>query len=114
MKGSLEGRKSAAGKLNLFPKIRIMSSHISENQKLRFRRGAHFGESVGPPRHFSVALAALRLRATALARIRSIWPLGRVTQISPIHSSFTPMIGLALKLVRLTMEVDRPRSMVFR
>src|SRR5438270_14086972 len=32
--------------------------------------------------------AALRARA-ALARKRSIWPLGRVTQISPIHSSLT-------------------------
>src|SRR5437868_2314890 len=57
---------------------------------------------------------ALRARAAALARKRSIWPRGRVTQISPIHSSFTPFIGLALKLVRLTREGDFPRSIVFR
>ncbi len=30
-------------------------------------------------------LAALRVRAIALFRRRSIWPLGKVTQISPIH-----------------------------
>ena len=59
-------------------------------------------------------LTALRERVAALARKRSIWPLGRVTQISPIHSSFTPLIGLALKLVRLTRLADFPRSMVFR
>src|SRR5258706_15644267 len=58
--------------------------------------------------------AALRARPAALARKRSIWPLGRVTQISPIHSSFTPLIGLALKLLRLTRADDFPRSMVFR
>ena len=61
-----------------------------------------------------VALVALRARAAALLRNRSIWPLGRVTQISPIHSSFTPVIGLALKLVRLTEVGDFPRSIVFR
>jgi hypothetical protein len=59
-------------------------------------------------------LAALRVRAAALLRNRSIWPLGRVTQISPIHSSLTPVIGLALKLVRLTEVGDFPRSIVFR
>ena len=64
--------------------------------------------------HFVPLLAALRLRVTALARSRSICPLGRVTQISPIHSSLTPTIGLALKLVRLTTLADFPRSMVFR
>src|SRR5450432_336693 len=58
--------------------------------------------------------APLRARAAALARMRSIWPFGRVRQISPIHSSFTPLIGLALKLVRLTWAADLPRSMVFR
>ena len=61
-----------------------------------------------------LAEAALRVRPAALARNRSIWPLGRVTQISPIHSSFTPVMGLALKLVRLTTVGDFPRSMVFR
>ena len=55
-----------------------------------------------------------RERAAALALRRSIWPLGRVTQISPIHSSFTPTIGLALKLVRLTTWAVLPRSSVFR
>src|SRR3984885_1442913 len=60
------------------------------------------------------ALAALRDRAAALARSRSICPLGRVTQISPIHSSLTPLIGLALKLVRLTTLADFPRSIVFK
>src|SRR5438132_8789048 len=60
------------------------------------------------------SLAALRVRAAALFRSRSIWPLGKVTQISPIHSSFTPLIGLALKLVRLTSVEDFPRSIVFR
>jgi len=39
---------------------------------------------------------------------RSIWPRGRVTQISPIHSSLTPLIGLALKLLRLTRVEDFP------
>src|SRR6476619_7023671 len=65
-----------------------------------------------PNSHF--AAFPLRPRAAALDRIRSIWPRGRVTQISPIHSSFTPLIGLALKLVRLTMVADFPRSTVFR
>jgi hypothetical protein len=37
-----------------------------------------------------------------------------MTQISPIHSSFTPLIGLALKLVRLTSVEDFPRSIVFK
>ena len=59
-------------------------------------------------------LAALRLRAAALARNRAICPRGKVTQISPIQSSFTPLIGLALKLERLTRPVPLPRSMVFR
>src|SRR3982074_3705768 len=96
----------------------------SENQKNSLGRARPGGESGGPglfraARHFSgarppCALAALRARVEALARKRSIWPLGRVTQISPIHSSFTPLIGLALKLVRLTRVADFPRSMVFR
>src|SRR5262249_3444204 len=59
-------------------------------------------------------LAVWRERAAVLARMRSIWPRGRVTQISPIQSSLTPMIGLALKLFRLTSEGDLPRSIVFR
>src|ERR1700730_11879461 len=98
---------------------------ISENRKQvksQFRKsekslgGAGTEAGAGenhPPRgrHF---FAALRARLTALARSRSIWPLGSVTQISPIHSSFTPLIGLALKLVRLTTVADFPRSMVFR
>jgi hypothetical protein len=67
--------------------------------------------SPSPP---PVPLVALRARAAALLRNRSIWPLGRVTQISPIHSSLTPVIGLALKLVRLTEVADFPRSIVFR
>src|ERR1700733_10477839 len=56
----------------------------------------------------------LRERPAARARKRSIWPLGSVTQISPIHSSLTPDIGLALKLVRLTTWPVLPRSIVFR
>src|SRR4051812_1131167 len=71
--------------------------------------GPHYLSGVRPPCAF-----ALRVRAAALLRNRSIWPLGRVTQISPIHSSLTPMIGLALKLVRLTDVGDFPRSIVFR
>src|SRR6266542_1843911 len=67
---------------------------------------------VAPVRY--LALAALRARPAALARRRSIWPRGRVMQISPIHSSFTPLIALALKLVRLTTEGDFPRLIVFR
>src|SRR5882757_1988536 len=70
------------------------------------------GTSGAPVPYFS--LAALRVRAAALFRSRSIWPLGKVTQISPIHSSFTPLIGLALKLVRLTSVEDFPRSIVFK
>ena len=67
-----------------------------------------------PGDHFWLPLAALRVRPAALPRKRAIWPLGRVTQISPIHSSLTPLIGLALKLVRLTTAEELPRSMVFR
>ena len=43
-----------------------------------------------------------------MARSRSSWPLGMDRQISPTHSSFTPTIGLALKLLRLTTEGDFP------
>src|SRR5260370_11471545 len=106
---------------------------ISENQnqvksKIRKNRNCHGAADSAPGRpvesgplkdpYFSgvrppCALAALRVRAVALVRKRSIWPLGRVTQISPIHSSFTPLIGLALKLVRLTGGDDFPRSIVF-
>src|ERR1700757_4603095 len=57
---------------------------------------------------------ALREREPPLARSRAIWARGRVTQISPIQSSFTPLIGLALKLARLTVDGDFPRSIVFR
>src|SRR3954452_7882540 len=109
-----------------------MKQVISDNQKLvkskvlksrkNLRTGARGGR-IGPP-HFvpltslgwapTVARAPLRERTAALARSRSIWPLGRVTQISPIHSSLTPLIGLALKLVRLTSVADLPRSMVFK
>src|SRR3954453_15170460 len=53
-------------------------------------------------------------RLAALARMRWIWPRGSVTKISPIHSGFTPLIALALKLTRLTTEGDFPFSMVFR
>src|SRR5579859_268989 len=70
------------------------------------------GLPAGLEGHF--AFEPLRERAAALARIRSIWPRGRVTQISPIHSTFTPLIALALKLVRLTVLGDLPRSTVFR
>src|SRR5271154_1008961 len=62
----------------------------------------------------SLCVVFLRDRPAALARRRSIWPLGKVTQISPIHSSLTPVIGLALKLVRLTIWPVLPRSMVLR
>src|SRR6185312_3415167 len=75
------------------------------------------GAGMLPSRYFSgdrAPLAALRARTAALLRRRSIWPRGRVTQISPIHSSLTPTIGLALKLVRLTTVDDLPRSIVFR
>src|SRR4030081_756271 len=71
----------------------------------------------GPPLLLSLSpapLAPLRARPAALARSRSIWPRGSVTQISPIHSSLTPLIGFALKLVRLTSVADFPRSTVFR
>jgi len=74
------------------------------------RNGGCYLSGVRPP----VVLVALRARAAALLRNRSIWPRGKVTQISPIHSSFTPVIGLALKLVRLTEVGDFPRSIVFR
>src|SRR5581483_504930 len=57
---------------------------------------------------------ALRARDAALARNRAICPRGKVTQISPIQSSFTPLIGFALKLERLTRPVPLPRSIVFR
>ena len=56
--------------------------------------------------------AALRVRDALFFR-RSIWPRGKVTQISPIHSSFTPLIGLALKLLRLTRVEDFPRSILY-
>ena len=46
----------------------------------------------------------LRARDPPLDRSRSIWARGSVTQISPIQSSFTPLIALALKLVRLTVD----------
>src|SRR5579872_4569624 len=58
----------------------------------------HFAGVLCPPAAF------FRDRAAARARSRSIWPRGKVTQISPIHSSLTPAIGLALKL-----EVDDMR-----
>src|SRR5436190_3166486 len=63
----------------------------------RRRAGVTYFSVARPPAVF----AALRVRV-ALFRRRSIWPRGRVRQISPIHSSLTPLIGLALKLVRLT------------
>src|SRR5438105_12529089 len=113
--------------MGVFPKNGNKSSRNSENQKLRrggdeaiadigrinrFRNRSPDGylSGVRPP----ADLVALRARAAALLRNRSIWPRGRVTQISPIHSSFTPLIGLALKLVRLTEVGDFPRSIVFR
>src|SRR6202051_4751663 len=101
----------------IFLKIRNLSSdkfgkaEISQVFRLRPRTFRRIESARG---HDVLLLAALRLRAVALARNRSIWPLGRVTQISPIHSSLTPLIGLALKLVRLTRVADFPRSMVFR
>ncbi|MEY9427281.1 NADPH:quinone reductase-like Zn-dependent oxidoreductase [Bradyrhizobium ottawaense] len=58
-------------------------------------------------------LPFLRGRAD-LARSRSSWPLGMDRQISPTQSSFTPTIGLALKLVRLTTDGLFPRSIVFK
>src|SRR6476620_9487320 len=115
-------------------KLICLAGIVSENQKLSnlkilkigniwasrgagLRPGRESGRAY--PRHFSgvrppCALAALRARAADLARKRSIWPRGRVTQSSPIHSSFTPLIGWALKLVRLTKVADFPRSIVFR
>src|ERR1700760_950284 len=57
---------------------------------------------------------ALRARDAALDRIRAICPRGNVTQISPIQSGLTPLIGLALKLERLTRPWPLPRSIVFR
>src|SRR5262249_36906851 len=56
----------------------------------------------------------LALRRPVFVRIRSICARGSVRQISPIHSSFTPLIGLALKLLRLTRFGDFERSIVFR
>src|SRR3979490_2017956 len=80
------------------------------NQAPQQSGGNRYFSGIRPP----CALTALRVRPAALVRKRSIWPLGKVTQISPIHSSFTPLIGLALKLVRLTRVDDFPRSIVFR
>src|SRR5258708_21814105 len=89
----------------LFLKIRNQSSQkFCKSENNSSQRGGNT-ENQG---------AGLRERTAPLARKRSIWPLGRVTQISPIHSSFTPLIGLALKLVRLTRVADFPRSMVFK
>ncbi len=80
--------------------------------------GGMQGERRGVPPASGVEsyLFAARARdlAAALARIREIWPRGRVTKISPIQSSLTPTIGLALKLFRLTTDGDLPRSIVFR
>ena len=70
--------------------------------------------SPAPASPLSLPCAALPVPPAALPRNRAIWPLGRVTQISPLHSSLTPLIGLALKLVRLTTAEELPRSMVFR
>src|SRR4029078_10874619 len=73
------------------------------------------GDRTPPARApYFAPLEPFRVRAADFARMRSIWPRGRVTQISPIHSSFTPLIGLALKLVRLTELGVLPRSIVFR
>src|SRR6202158_3553866 len=92
--------------------IKVLSSppelESGENRAARLIRGPLYFSCARPPWVF----AALRARAAALARKRSIWPLGRVTEISPIHCSFPPLIGLALKLVRLTRVEDFPRSMV--
>src|SRR6516225_6426766 len=105
-------RTMRLSKRPLFLKIRIMSS-------LKFRKTENGHASAERSVYFVVAWppagrAALRAREVALARSRSIWALGSVTQISPIHSSLTPLIGLALKLVRLTRFADLPRSIVFR
>src|SRR5260370_39962130 len=125
------------GPLRLSSDAGLAATIISENQKQVKSIILKIGKRASPPLktgerrresraptdsrvpYFSCArpawvFAALRARPPALARKRSIWPLGRVTQISPIHSSFTPLIGLALKLVRLTKVADFPRSMVFR
>src|SRR6266403_5056632 len=104
---------------------KIVKFYNSENQKTGRRPAKTRRAAARIARRFEVTLyfswvrpawvfAALRARPAALARKRSIWPLGKVTQISPIHSSFTPLIGLALKLVRLTRVDDFPRSTVFR
>src|SRR5262249_32871268 len=100
-----------------FPKIGTMSSR-------KFRKSEDGARSLagqwpaaafrrGQGRYFA-PFEALRARAAALARIRAICPRGRGAQISPIHSSFTALIGLALKLVRLTELGALPRSIVFR
>src|SRR5258706_11146062 len=125
------------GTLRLSSDAGLAAATISENQKIvkpynsenrktglaPLKTGEWRRESRAPTDsrapYFSCArpawvFAALRARPPALARKRSIWPLGKVTQISPIHSSFTPLIGLALKLVRLTRVADFPRSIVFR
>jgi hypothetical protein len=111
----------------VFPKNGNKSSKNSEKQKLRRTSGealtgidriSRFGnrnlDGYLSGVRLPADLVALRARAAALLRNRSIWPRGSVTQISPIHSSFTPVIGLALKLVRLTEVGDFPRSIVFR
>src|SRR3954466_3663032 len=97
----------------LFLKNRICQVNSANQQYPTVDCARHLCAAENSPA-YPADFAALRARAVALARSRSIWPLGRVTQISPIHSSFTPWIGLALKLARLTSEGDFPRSMVFR
>ena len=91
-----------------FTKIGRKSSAIFRPPEMMARPG-RIGRSRTTQRDL-----ALRARAAALARSRATCPRGNVTQISPIQSSFTPLIGLALKLERLTRPVPLPRSMVFR
>src|SRR5665213_3178322 len=86
---------------------------VPKNRNNSYHGGSVPGNPRESPGSTYLFLAALRLRA-AFDRIRAICPLGKVRHISPIHSSFTPLIGLALKLMRLTMLGDFPRSTVFR
>ena len=94
-----------------------VKSIILKNERRRVNRGAFFGvERIreGRMRRAPGYRPPFLARFAALARMRWIWPRGRVTKISPTHSGFTPLIALALKLTRLTTVGDFPFSMVFR
>src|SRR5689334_20172110 len=94
-------------------KHKILKNKKTPRCPRRFFRGGRIGGPGGSSDPRS-GYRPFLVRLAALVRMRWIWPRGRVTKISPIHSGFTPLIALALKLTRFTRVGDLPFSMVFR